>query len=729
VTIGAAFSALAAAGAVYVLNPAYRLELVFFHLVDYGLSFRPTNLGTLFALLSAGLWALITVYAVSYMRGSHSQARFFGFLLVSLSGCLGVFLAGDYFTLFLFFEIMTFAAYPLVIHDEDDEAMRAGDSYLYMGVAGGLVLLFGILTLVWTTGTADIVPVLDKLQAGPVNPYVVALVFLIGFGVKAGLVPLHVWIPHAYPVAPAPATALLSGVMGKTGFYGVLSVLTVTLSLPVSGQATAAIPEQIGFVLIWVALLTILCGAIMALLQRNVKRLLAYSSISQMGYVMLAVGCAAYLGAKGGLPYTAAVFHAFNHAVFKAGLFMMMGSVYLRAQSLDLSRLGGMIKVLPFTAVTTLVAALAVLGIPGFSGFGSKKLIQYGLEKAAAYRGEEILTWAVWLFILGSALTAAYFVKLYYGVFLGVNRGTMHGTKEGVAIPAVLGLTAAGIVAIGLFPERVIGLMAGSAANTAVDFGVMMQQLSGVKLWTASSYIAVAIPVALGVLIFLAARRFRFGEGTVPWWLSVEAVLYRPVYQGFLRLCCRYVTRVEGGICDLYDRSGSASHSVLRRVKKLDDMLDEGYEVAGRATNLVVERARGIEQGLDETYVRTAHQVDVLAGRVKKLDDILDEGYEVAGRAADLVVERARGIEQGLDETYARTAQQVEALARSAANVESEIGSARRMRNEAAGESEIGEHQPVVWNPQNVTLGSLVVAGVMLGVLVVLYVVGIRILR
>jgi len=667
VTISTAVSALAAAGAVYLLNPLHRLELIFFHLVDYGLSFRPTNLGTLFALLAAGLWAVVTVYAVSYMRGSHSQTRFSSFLLVSLSGCLGVFLAGDYFTLFLFFEIMTFAAYPLVIHNEDDEAMRAGDSYLYMGVAGGLVLLFGILILVWTTGTADIVPVLDKLQGGTISPYVVALVFLVGFGVKAGLVPLHVWIPHAYPVAPAPATALLSGVMGKTGFYGILSVLTVTLSLPVPGKETPVIPEQIGFVLIWVSLLTILCGAVMALLQKNVKRLLAYSSISQMGYVLLAVGCAAYLGAKGGLPYTGAVFHAFNHAVFKAGLFMMMGSVYLRTQSLDLAKLGGMAKVLPFTAFTTLVASLAVLGTPGLSGFGSKKLIQYGLEKAAAYHGEGILTWAVWLFVLGSALTAAYFVKLYYGVFLGTPRGTLtQGAKEGVVMPAVLGLTAASIVAIGLFPERVIGLLARSATATVVDVSTMMVQLYAVKLWTTSSYIAVAVPVALGVLIFLAARYYRFGAGAVPWWLSVEAVLYRPIYQGFLMLCCRYVTRVEGGICDLYDRSGNVSHSVLHRVKKLDAMLDESYAEAGRATDVVIERAGGLEHSVEEAYTRLGHAA---------------------------------------------------------------VATTRKMRSEAASDSEATELQPVVWNPQNVTLGSLVVAGVMLGVLVVLYVVGIRVLR
>ncbi|MBT9175726.1 MAG: Hydrogenase-4 component B [Firmicutes bacterium] len=660
------FLTFAGTAAIYLLNPEYRLQLVFFRLVDYGLSFRPTNLGTLFALLSAGLWALISCYALSYMRHSHSQTRFSSFLLVSLSGCLGVFLAGDYFTLFLFFEIMTFAAYPLVIHDEDDEAMRAGDSYLYMGVAGGLVLLLGILMLVWSTGTADIVPALDKLQGGAISPYMVALVFLIGFGVKAGLVPLHIWIPHTYPVAPAPATALLSGVMGKTGFYGILSVLTVTLSSPLPSKGTAAIPMNIGFTLIWVALLTILCGAVMALLQKNVKRLLAYSSISQMGYVMLAVGCAAYLGAKGGLPYTAAVFHAFNHAVFKAGLFMMMGSVYLRTQSLELGKLGGMAKVLPFTAFATLVATLAVIGVPGLSGFGSKKLVQYGIEKAAAYHGEQVLTWAVWLFVLGSALTAAYLIKLYYGVFLGSYRGKLvSGAKEGVTIPAVLGLVAGSIVAVGLFPERMMGLMSRSAAGTVVNFGVMTEQLAAVKLWTVSSYTAVAVPVAIGVLVFFAARHFKFGAGTVPWWLSVEALLYRPITQGFLRFCCRYVTRVEGGICDLYDRSGTVSHSVLRRVKKLDAMLDEGYEAAQRTTSLVVDQARGLEHGVEEAYARVGHAA---------------------------------------------------------------VETTRRMRSEGS-DSDAAEQQPGAWNPQNVTLGSLVVAGVMFVVLVVLYTVGIRVLR
>ncbi len=666
VVVATVFMTFGAVAAVYLLNPEHRLQLVFFHLVDYGLSFRPTHLGALFAVLSAGLWAVVACYAISYMRRSHSQTRFSSFLLVSLSGCLGVFLAGDYFTLFLFFEVMTFAAYPLVIHDEDDEAMRAGDSYLYMGVAGGLVLLLGILMLVWSTGTADIVPALDMMQGGAVNPYVVALVFIVGFGVKAGLVPLHIWIPHTYPVAPAPATALLSGVMGKTGFYGILSVLTVTLSSPLPSKDTAAIAMNIGFALIWVALLTILCGAVMALLQGNVKRLLAYSSISQMGYVMLAVGCAAYLGAKGGLPYTAAVFHAFNHAVFKAGLFLMMGSVYLRAQSLELGKLGGMAKYLPFTALTTLIAGLAVIGVPGLSGFGSKKLIQYGIEKAAAYHGHQILAWAVPLFVAGSALTAAYLLKLYYGVFLGTYRGkAVSEAKEGATIPAVLGLFAVSIVAIGLFPERVISLMARSATATAINLGVMTEQLSAVKLWTVSSYVGVAVPMAIGVLVFLAARHFKFGAGGVPWWLSVESLFYRPITQGFLRLCCRYVTRVEGGICDLYDRSGTVSHSVLLRVRKLDDMLDEGYEVAQRTTSLVVEQARGLEHGLEEAYSRVGHAA---------------------------------------------------------------VETTRRMRNEAT-DSDATEQQPEVWNPQNVTLGSLVVAAVMFGVLVVLYVVGIRVLR
>ncbi len=267
----------------------------------------------------------------------------------------------------------------------------------------------------------------------------------------------------------------------------------------------------------------------------------------------------------------------------------------------------------------------------------------------------------------------------------------MSGAKEGVTIPAVLGLVAASIVAVGLFPERMMGLMSRSAAGTVVNFGVMTEQLATVKLWTVSSYTAVAVPVAIGVLIFFAARHFKFGAGTVPWWLSVEALIYRPVTQGFLRFCCRYVTRVEGGICDLYDRSGSVSHSVLRRVRKLDDMLDEGYEASQRTTTLVVEQARGLEHGIEEAYARVGHQVATLPTGAASVEGEITAVYTRVGQAA--------------------------------------VDTTRRLRNEAASDNHATEQQPEVWNPQNVTLGSLVVAAVMFVVLVVLYAVGIRVLR
>jgi len=429
-TAGATFLS---ATLVYALEKqGAELSLTFFRLVDYGLSFRASPLAAFLTMLASGIWLLSTVYALVYMQHEHAPGRFFAFLMATLGGCLGVFLAGDYFTLFLFFELMTFAAYPLVIHEEDPNAMRAGDTYIYLSVAGGLVLLFGIIALVGVTGSADIAPIAATVSVRPATMYVIVAAFIIGFGVKAGLIPLHIWLPQAHPVAPSPASALLSGVMIKTGAYGILSVLTVTLA----GQsAMASLPVTVGYVMIWVALLTMVGGAIMALMQDSIKKILAYSSVSQMGYIMLGIAVAAYLAGDGGLAYTAAIYHVFNHAVFKSGLFLMIGTVYLATHTLSLRKLGGLYRVMPITAIATLIAALAVLGIPGVSGFISKTLLHEAILEAAHHSHSVWLALAEKIFVLGSALTAAYFIKLYTGIFLE----TAHPAKFKESVEEVIG--------------------------------------------------------------------------------------------------------------------------------------------------------------------------------------------------------------------------------------------------------------------------------------------------
>jgi formate hydrogenlyase subunit 3/multisubunit Na+/H+ antiporter MnhD subunit len=635
----------------------HEVYLGFFRLVDYDLSFRATHLGLLLGLTAALMWFLASVYAFVYMDHERSQSRFFAFLMASLAGCLGVFLAGDYFTLFLFFELMTFAAYPLVIHEEDENALQAGDTYLYLGVAGGLVLLFGIVMLVWLTGTAEIVPALHMLNTTPTALYLIIGTFIFGFGVKAGLVPLHIWLPQAHPVAPSPASALLSGIMIKTGAYGIIRILTVTLRSPDPG-ASHHITSNVGYVMIWLALLTMIGGAIMALMQDSIKKILAYSSVSQMGYIMLGVGVTALLVSEGGLGYAGAVYHIINHAVFKSGLFLMIGTVYLATHSLSLSRLGGLYRHMPYTALATLVASFAVIGVPGFSGFASKTLLHEAILEAAHFTHDWWLLVAEKLFMVGSALTAAYFIKLYTGVFLGRFKGDrLPEVKENKTIVVILLVFALLIVVVGVGAEPVLfKVIKPTAAGSLVDTPALYDQLHHAHLWDPHAYKGIAIPAMLGVLVFFLARKLRFFSWDYPWWMSVELLVYRPLARGFMYLCCQYVTQVEGGICDLYDRSGTVSGRLLKQAKRLDTSIDDGYEAIGRtASDLVVKQA-------------------------KRLDTGIDDGYEAIGRTASDLVQDVRGSEA--DAVMPTT---------------------------------------VRWSPQNITLGSLVVALCLLLVLIILY--------
>ncbi|MCJ7806309.1 MAG: NADH dehydrogenase subunit, partial [Clostridia bacterium] len=294
---------------------------------DIPLYFRVDKLGSVFNLLSSFIWLLATIFSLTYMSHERRQTRYYTFYLLTLGGCLGVFLTADLFSLFIFFELMSIASYPLVIHSQTEEALKAGRLYLFMGVGGGLCILSAALILHWFTGTVEIKPMLEVLLLLPAR-FLVAALLIIGFGIKAGMVPLHIWLPKAHPVAPSPASALLSGIMIKAGAYGIIRVITV-LYTPSTAEAGPLwiFTGQFGFIMIWFGIVTMLLAALMALFQNNAKRILAYSSVSQMGYILMGIGVCAYLGLDGAVAFGGFSFHIINHAFFKAGMFMMVGAV------------------------------------------------------------------------------------------------------------------------------------------------------------------------------------------------------------------------------------------------------------------------------------------------------------------------------------------------------------------------------------------------------------------
>ncbi|MBM4236088.1 MAG: monovalent cation/H+ antiporter subunit D family protein [Firmicutes bacterium] len=294
------------------------------------LYFRVDQLGAVFNLLSSFIWFLATVFSLSYMTHEKRRNRYYTFYLLTLGGCLGVFLTADLFSLFFFFELMSVASYLLVVHNQSEEAISAGRLYIFLGIFGGLCLLTATILLYWYTGSVLIEPRLEELIMVPARILILVLL-IIGFGIKAGMVPLHIWLPKAHPVAPAPASALLSGIMIKTGAYGIIRVLTVIYT-PSGEEAKTlwAFTEQIGYVMIWFGITTMFVAAVMALFQLNAKRILAYSSVSQMGYILMGVGVCAYLGLDGAVAFGGFSFHIVNHAFFKAGMFMMVGAVFFR---------------------------------------------------------------------------------------------------------------------------------------------------------------------------------------------------------------------------------------------------------------------------------------------------------------------------------------------------------------------------------------------------------------
>jgi hydrogenase-4 component B len=730
------------------------LRHTYLGLLGQGLSFTSTGLGSGIALIAAFVWLLAVVFAVAYMEHEHSASRFFAFLLITQAGCLGVFLSGDYFTLFLFFEVMTFAAYPLIIHNEDKSAMSAGNLYLYLSVAGGLILLFGIIALVWMSGTAQIVPVMERFVENPALLYWVAGTFIVGFGVKAGLVPLHIWLPQAHPVAPSPASALLSGIMIKTGAYGIIRFLTVSMTSGAGAEAMsslAGIPQTIGIILVAVAIVTMLAGAVMALMQTSMKKILAYSSVSQMGYIILPLGLAVYLGkGLGGLAYVGSVFHLFNHAIFKSGLFMMFGAVYMLTHTLDFDKLGGMRKVLPFTAAVALIGSLAVLGMPGFSGFASKTLIHDALLVGA----EETQLWwiniAEKMFVLGSALTAAYFIKLYSRVFLGKYKGK-HPIKgrEHTLVRVVTGVYAVAILAVGVLPywfTKFVGRV--SAEGIPWLEYHLLEHLDHIHFWDSHAYWGVVMPALLGIGIFFLTEKLRFEDWKPPVWLSVEYLIYRPISQGFLYICSRYVCGLEGGIADVYETSSTVSGSLIRRVRRIDSMIDDGYDQGSQVSTELIRRVRQIDDMIGEGYdqgqeasghlvdrVRRAADDDIeearqdgsasedIARAVREVEELFDHGVEPTGATSRRLIRKIRSGKEvlaSLDESIDH-----DAVLESPESDKSDVLVQQQSGIEdQSKDSEPHKQTPTMdqaWCPQNITLGSLILAVVLMIILFILY--------
>jgi len=367
---------------------------------------RYNMLSWLFAIAVSSICALSTVFSLSYMRGKERLNFFYFSMFLVEAGMLGVVLSGDLVSFYIFWEVMSWSAFLLISYNRGP-ALAAGMKYIVMSVVGSVAMLVGILSLYATYGTLGI-PEVASHMASASSGYILftLIIFGIGFGIKSAIVPLHTWLPDAHSEAPSPFSAVLSGVLIKMGTYGFLLIMYVMVGIKAFLELGSGL-YSFHYILCWLGAITAVIPTFIALLQNDAKRLLAWHSIGQIGYIILGIALGTSLGIAGG------VFHILNHATFKALLFLTVGAVEYRTGGVrDLNSLGGLIKRMPLTFVGALVGALGIIGVPLTNGFVSKWLIY----KTLILNRHPFLTFAAFIGTWGTLLS---FYKFLHNIFLG----------------------------------------------------------------------------------------------------------------------------------------------------------------------------------------------------------------------------------------------------------------------------------------------------------------------
>ena len=392
---------------------------------------------------------LVTVYSLKYMERDTGLSLYYTLLLAMITGMLGVVAAGDFFTLFVFWEFMCIPSYVLVAFRKQQwEPVEAGFKYLVMSSAGSATILYGMSILYGLTGTLNFAQLSVVMTSAAANVwgYVSLAFILIGFGVKASMFPLHTWLPDAHPAAPSSISALLSGIVIKAGVYGIIRTLfMIFIPSQFSWQVTLAV----------FAALTMTYGNITALLQKDIKRLLAYSSIAQMGYILFAISTATSYG------LTAGLMHTLNHALMKGLLFLCAGAFIYRAGTRNLDELKGIGHKMPLTATIFTIAALSISGIPPLNGFVSEFMIVY----AGVNAGMLIFTVIMLINIL---LGFAYYLRLIKIIIWSTPSENLNKIKRAPILMLIpMTLIALSCIIIGLYPAPFIE-MASKAAQAVI---------------------------------------------------------------------------------------------------------------------------------------------------------------------------------------------------------------------------------------------------------------------
>lgn len=522
-----------------------------------GLSFQLDGFRFLYGLIASFMWVMTTIFSKEYFKHYRNRNRYYFFLLMTLGATVGVFLSADLYTTFIFFEIMSFTSYVWVAHDENKGSLFAAETYLAIAVIGGMVMLMGLFLLFHAVGTLNMEELLAACQAieDKTTLYIAGGCMLFGFGAKAGMFPLHIWLPKAHSVAPAPASALLSGILTKSGIFG---ILVISCNIFLHDMA-------FGMVILTLGVVTMFLGALLAVFSINLKRTLACSSVSQIGFILVGIGMQGLLGNENSLAVRGTILHMMNHSFIKLVLFMAAGVVYFNLHQLDLNKIRGFGRKKPLLLFSFLMGALAISGIPLWSGYVSKTLLHESIvEYAELVIGTDVFGFTKvieGIFLFTGGLTVAYMMKLFFALFIEKNDNqdamdASNGKYMNVQTAFALVVSAILLFIMGLSPNITMN----KVADLAQGFMHGKSPEHEVHYLSFGNLTGGLISIAMGVLVYffiirtLLMKRDEKGKKYYvnPWrdWLDLENLIYRPVIQHMLPFIFGFIFRIFDRLVD-----------------------------------------------------------------------------------------------------------------------------------------------------------------------------------
>lgn len=620
------------------------------------LTFTLDGFRALYAGVAGIMWLATGMLSRDYFAHHyHNRNRYYFFNLMTLGATVGVFLSADLFTTFIFFEIMSFTSYTWVAHDETPGALRAAETYLAVAIFGGMVMLIGLFLLWINLGTLEIAALYEAAEACANKGalWAAALCILTGFGAKAGMFPLHIWLPKAHPVAPAPASALLSGILTKSGVFGVIVV-----SANIFRESHAW-----GEMLLVLALITMLGGAVLAVFSVNLKRTLACSSMSQIGFILTGIAMSCLLGHHNALAARGALLYMVNHSLFKLVLFMAAGVVYMNLHKLNLNDVRGFGRHKPLLHFAFLMGAVGLMGVPGFSGYVSKTLIHEGIVEyieivreaggfALPYQAAE------WIYLFSGGLTGAYMLKLYICLFWQKNPTDQvyyDANKKYMKPMSALALvlTALLVPVLGLTPNLTMDaiadfaggfLHAGTPEHAVHYFSLVNLKGAGISL-------AIGLLVYLLVIRTMLMGRDEQGERVYldlwPKCFDIEDAVYRPALRGLAWAGDKIATLCSEKTLEKYiykpviDGASFIGLVLAKMVSEMTDMLAvitddtvlrvrhavHHLGVGGKVAQTLGGLADGVSEKLNETIRKEKpvehHFTGTLAGLLDGLAEIM----------------------------------------------------------------------------------------------------------